>query len=618
MLEVQNSLKNSVWSRFVREGVLDESRINKRISESWYICRRDGVNPYNGKGEKILQQNQFLQRKNANSQLLYAALPFIKNLQKFFSQTKSLFLLVDADGYVLYMDGDPMALEKAGAINFVEGVKWTEKEVGTNAVGTALRTKEPIAIVGAEHFAVASHSWGCASSPILGENGCIDGVLNISYPLEYGIHDQILPTVVSAAYAIEQKLINMAKDKEIELMQYASFITSKEALSLVCNEKGKIIWSSPHLQRELSNVKTLNVEDVLNENFIALEKLPIYSQNQFDLIGFNILLKKTEPIERTKKLRMDPAFKFGGVCGESEKFRKVLFQAERAAKSNITIHIHGETGTGKEVMARSIHLNSARKQGPFIAVNCGTLPKDLIASELFGYAGGAFTGAKRDGYKGKFQQANGGTLFLDEVAEIPQEIQVALLRALEEKEIVPVGGTKPVPVDVRIITATHRDLSELVRKGYMREDFFYRIFVYPIYLPPLRDRIEDIPHFIQKYCRSNNWPVTFSSDLLECLQEYRWPGNIRELQNFLDRLRVEFETRPPTLTEMQTLLSPFDKPVSHSEVLQLNEALTYRERIEKAKMMDVLLATEGNVTKAAEQLNISRSTLYRKIKKFNL
>ncbi|WHY80341.1 sigma-54-dependent Fis family transcriptional regulator [Siminovitchia fortis] len=618
MLEVQDSLKNSVWSRFVQEGVLDKSRINKRISESWYICRQDGVNPYNGKGNELLQENQFLRRKNASSQLLNAALPFIRKLQKFFGQMKSLFLLVDSDGYVLYMDGDPMALEKAGAINFIEGVKWTEKEVGTNAVGTALRTKEPIAVIGAEHYAVASHSWGCAASPILSENGQMEGVLNISYPLEYGVHEHMLPSVVSAAYAIEQKLINIAKDKELELMQYASFINPQDPLSLVCNEKEKIIWASNHLKNELSNLNAAYLSDVLNEGCTVLEKQPVYSRTRNDVIGFKISLKKTESTNMAKRFPVNPAFQFGGVCGESKKFRKVLFQAERAAKSNITIHIHGETGTGKEVMARSIHLNSTRKHGPFIAVNCGSLPKDLIASELFGYAGGAFTGAKREGHKGKFQQANGGTLFLDEVAEIPQEMQVALLRVLEEKEVVPIGGTKPFPVDVRIITATHRDLAELAAKGDVREDFFYRIFVYPIQLPPLRERMEDIPYFVRHYCRTNNWQVTFSRDLLECLQTYEWHGNIRELHNFLDRLRIEFETMPPTLAEMKTLLHSDIRPLSHSVALPLNEDLTYREQIEKAKMMDALLAAEGNVTKAAEKLNISRSTLYRKIKKFHL
>ncbi|VEF48838.1 ArsR family transcriptional regulator [Bacillus freudenreichii] len=617
MLEVQDSLKNSVWSRFVQEGVLDESRMNKRISESWYICRQDGVNPYNGKGVEVLQQNQFLQRKNANGQLLRAALPLMKKLQKFFAHTKSLFLLVDSDGYVLYMNGDPTALERAGAINFIEGVKWTEKEVGTNAVGTALRTKEPITVIGAEHYAVASQSWGCVSSPILNEDGQIAGVLNISYPLEHGIHEHMLPAVVSAAYAIEQKLVNIAKDKELELMQCASLTNSQDALTLVCNIKEETIWSSIHLQKEFKSWHSMDLKDFLNENYTVVEKQPIYSPTSSDLLGYKISLKRVELTDRAKMVSRNPDFQFDGVYGKSESFQMVLLQAERAARTNITVHINGETGTGKEVMARSIHLNSARKDGPFVAVNCGTIPKDLISSELFGYVSGAFTGAKRKGHQGKFQQANSGTLFLDEIAEISQEMQVALLRVLEEKQVVPIGGTKPFPVDVRIITATHRDLTELVRDGDMREDFFYRIYVYPIQLPPLRDRPEDIPTFIYHYRRKYQWNVTLLPEVVEFLQAYQWPGNIRELQNVLDRLRIEFENRSPILEEMKSLINPITNPNGLNKSKQ-QEAMTYREQIEKAKMMDALLTSEGNVTKAAAKLNISRSTFYRKLKKFNL
>ncbi|RST75566.1 sigma-54-dependent Fis family transcriptional regulator [Siminovitchia acidinfaciens] len=616
-MEVQDSLKNSVWSRFVQEGVLDESRMNKRISESWYICRRDGVNPYNGKGVEVLQQNQFLQRKNANGQLLRAALPLMKKLQKFFAHTKSLFLLVDSDGYVLYMNGDPTALERAGAINFIEGVKWTEKEVGTNAVGTALRTKEPITVIGAEHYAVASQSWGCASSPILNEDGQIAGVLNISYPLEHGIHEHMLPAVASAAYAIEQKLVNIAKDKELELMQCASLTNPQDALTLVCNIKEEIIWSSVHLQKEIKSWHSMDLKAFLNENYTVVEKQPIYSPTSSDLLGYKISLKKVELTDRAKMVSRNPDFQFDGVYGNSESFQMVLLQAERASRTNITVHINGETGTGKEVMARSIHLNSARKDGPFVAVNCGTIPKDLISSELFGYVSGAFTGAKRKGHQGKFQQANSGTLFLDEIAEISQEMQVALLRVLEEKQVVPIGGTKPFPVDVRIITATHNDLTELVRNGDMREDFFYRIYVYPIQLPPLRDRPEDIPTFIYHYRRKYQWNVTLLPEVVEFLQAYQWPGNIRELQNVLDRLRIEFENRSPILEEMKSLINPITNPNGLNKSKQ-QEAMTYREQIEKAKMMDALLTSEGNVTKAAAKLNISRSTFYRKLKKFNL
>lgn len=250
-----------------------------------------------------------------------------------------------------------------------------------------------------------------------------------------------------------------------------------------------------------------------------------------------------------------------------------------------------------------------------MAVNCGAIPKELIGSELFGYAEGAFTGAKRTGHKGKFVQANGGTLFLDEMGEIPPEMQVALLRVLQEREVVPIGGDKAIPVDVRIITATHRDLYKLVQEGKLREDLFYRIYVYPIHVPPLRERKEDIPFFIEHYCQKHHWTVTFSDQLLQLLMNYHWPGNIRELLNVLERIRVEYGTHLPSVSQLQSMLVAWNQ---NKEKAEQNQALSYREKIEKERMMNVLQITNGNVSKAAATLNISRSTLYRKLKKYQL
>ncbi|MFD1707260.1 sigma-54-dependent Fis family transcriptional regulator [Siminovitchia sediminis] len=618
MIEVQDTLKKAVWSRFVQEGVLDENRINYRIAESWYMCRQNGVNPYHGKGESILLQNQLLQRKNENRTFMHAALPVIKHLQKFFAHTKSLFLLVDSEGYVLYREGHPVALEKADIIQFIEGVQWTEKQVGTNAVGTALRIKEPISVTGPEHYAVASHPWECASAPIADGDGKVAGILNVSYPLEYGTYEHMLPVVVSAAYAIEQKLIRSEREKELELIRQFSPITPQDTLTLLCTQKEKVIWLTSQLHKQLSHSTPLTLQEILAEGYKATAKQPAYSKNQEEVIGYKVCLEKTDENQISKGRSIHSSFQLDGVMGISRSFQSSIKKAEKAAETNITVHLTGETGTGKDVMARSIHVNSSRKNGPFIAVNCGIIPKELIASELFGYTRGAFTGADRKGHKGKFQQANGGTLFLDEVAEISHEMQVALLRVLEEKKVVPVGGSKPEPVDVRIITATHCDLTELVRKGKIRKDLFYRICIYPIHLPPLRERMEDLPFFIQEYCEKSKWPMSFSTEMIKCLETYDWPGNIRELYNFLDRLRVELGSNPPTTEVLQSLLYSMGPSNEKTGALHSEEPLTLRERMEKDKIVKALIAADGNITKAAAKLNISRSTFYRKIKKYEL
>ena len=612
-MEVQDSLKRSVWNRFVKEGSLDESRIKKRISESWFLCRQEGVNPYDGKGETILTKENFQQRKNENRKLLHAALPILKSLLPFFEHTKSLFLLVDPEGYVLFMDGHEMAMNKAKSINFIEGVRWTEEEVGTNAIGTALRIKEPIHIIGPEHYAVASHSWGCSSSPIWNENAQLAGILNISYPVGFGINEQLLPSVIAAAYAIEQRLVADARSRELQLLQHASLVQSADEWMIICNDQGKIVWLTERMRKLLPQWHQLTISDVKAEGFSFLGEQPLYSfQQKEDMIGYKIYLKNV----RKQTPCMRPKFIYEGVKGTSEAFRNTLLQAEKASRSDVTVHLSGETGTGKEILARAIHLNSSRKNGPFIAVNCGAIPKDLLASELFGYVQGAFTGAKRNGHKGKFEQANGGTLFLDEIGEISQEMQVALLRVLEEREVVPLGGLKPVPVDIRIITASHRDLDDLVEKGRLREDLYYRIFVYPIEVPPLKKRAKDITYLIKDYCIKNNWNVHFSKDAAEYLQSFPWPGNIRQLLHFLERLHVESGASQPTLELITSMLNP--AKTSQQLDNRTIEKLTYREQIEKSKMADALLATDGNVMRAAEMINMPRSTFYRKLKKFDL
>ncbi|HZG59218.1 MAG TPA: sigma-54-dependent Fis family transcriptional regulator [Anoxybacillus sp.] len=613
-MKVGDPLKQEIWNRFVHEGALDPVRINKRVAESWYLCRQSGVNPYDGKGKVILNQDSLMKRKKQNQKLLHMAIPFLENLQKVFERTKAIFLLVDRDGYVLYAKGNQQTLKMAESIRFVEGVKWTEDEVGTNAIGTALRIKEPITVVGLDHYSVASQQWGCSAAPIYNEQGEFVGIINVSYPIDDHSHEHVLAAVVSAAYAIEQRFHIQSKEDELELLKQASNIENPDLPLVLCNEKGKIVWVNHCLRHFLSNWKDMYLEDLSHQDWLIQTKFPLYSTFHHDVIGYRISIQKKK---QKKGQHGSRTFQFDGVKGTSKIFENVIQCCVRAAKTDITVHITGETGTGKEIVARSIHLNSSRKNGPFIAVNCGAIPKDLIGSELFGYVEGAFTGAKRTGHKGKFEQANGGTLFLDEIGEIPYEMQVALLRVLQEKQIVPIGGTKPIPLDIRIITATHRDLHELVRLGKFREDLFYRIYVYPIHVPPLRQRKQDLPYFIQYYCEKNNWTIPFTHEVMEMFMNHDWPGNIRELFNVLERIRVQYEDNLPDASIIHSLFTHWNQ-WEKNKFTEDSQPLSFREQMEKNRIMDMLEKTEGNVTAAAAKLNIPRSTFYRKLKKYGL
>ena len=304
--------------------------------------------------------------------------------------------------------------------------------------------------------------------------------------------------------------------------------------------------------------------------------------------------------------------------GRSEIFQDVLRLAEQVAPTESTVLIQGESGTGKEVIARYIHELSARNDGPFLSINCGALPENLLESELFGHVKGSFTGAVRD-KQGLFAAARGGTFFLDEIGEMTPATQVKLLRVLQEREAIPVGGTEAVPVDVRVLAATNRDLDEEVKRARFRTDLFYRLNVIAIHLPPLRDRREDIPilakAFLERIAKEHGTrPKEVSTEALDAIMAFDWPGNVRELENALERavvLTTKGDTIPASalpakLTERRAepLVAPREHPNPTLEV------------IERAYITWVLQAEGGNKSRAADVLGIDPSTLYRKLSKY--
>ncbi len=305
------------------------------------------------------------------------------------------------------------------------------------------------------------------------------------------------------------------------------------------------------------------------------------------------------------------------IIAESPQMQHVLQMVDTVAQTDSTVLIHGESGTGKEVIARAIHNRSQRRLFPLVAVNCGAFPETLLESELFGHERGAFTGAQYR-RKGKIELADGGTLFLDEIGDISPKTQLDLLRVLETHQFTRLGGNQVVHSDFRLICATNKNLEEEVRKGNFREDLYYRINVFFILIPPLRERKEDIPalahYFLQKYARTMNKPFTdIAPDAMQLLKEYRWPGNVRELENAIERAMVVGV--PPAIQArdlpfFQTVNSPDPAvPVPESDSL---------EAIEKAHILSVLNRTGWNIKRSAEILKIDRVTLYNKIKKFNL
>ncbi len=340
------------------------------------------------------------------------------------------------------------------------------------------------------------------------------------------------------------------------------------------------------------------------------------------------LLLKVDKLLETKRLREEVeqlrremrAFKkFGELIGQSPGMRNIYLLIAAVSENKSTVLVTGESGTGKELVARTIHRQAPWADRPFVAINCGAMSETLLDSQLFGHRRGAFTGAIAD-HNGVFQTANGGTLFLDEISEIPLSLQVKFLRAIQEKEVTPLGSSRPVKVDVRIIAASNRDLEDAVRRGTFRDDLFYRLNVVPIHLPPLRERREDIPllieHFVSTFSTEYKVePKKIAPEAMEKLNAYPWPGNIRELQNMIERMFALSRSSEITLSDLPGLIAGFEeKPLQFHDRAELPTL----EEMERSLIFAALQKSHGNKNEAARLLAIDRQRLYRKIDKYGL
>jgi len=330
------------------------------------------------------------------------------------------------------------------------------------------------------------------------------------------------------------------------------------------------------------------------------------------------------------KGQLKSKYSFEQIIGTSKSMQDVFRSLERVVETNVTVSIRGESGTGKELLARSIHFSGLRKKGAFVAVNCAAIPESLLESELFGHEKGAFTGAIARRV-GKFEQADGGTLFLDEIGDMPHSTQVKILRVLQERRFQRVGGSETVEVDVRIISATNKNLEEEMKKGNFREDLYYRINVYPIFVPPLRKRQEDIPalaaFFLEKYNKEYRRKVkAILPQTLDYLMNYEWPGNVRELENILERSFLHAsdgvlaaEHLPITITSFREEdLNSGDSFIDLKKVVSLTKQITPMKDLEKEVLQQALKLTNYNMSNAALELGIGRTTLYRKLEKYGI
>ncbi|NEU05352.1 sigma 54-interacting transcriptional regulator [Clostridium senegalense] len=628
-------IKNA-WENFIYDDIINE-QVRNEILESWIRCKKYNVNPMGGKGKN--KHSNIKELIDKNRELIKIAKPVMESVYKIVEGSSFAMILADKDGYILEVIGDEDIMDRVNELNFLKGELWSEKEVGTNAIGTALYLKKPIQTIGAEHFGISQHSWTCSASPIYDEDKEIIGCINMSGNY-YDAHSHTLGIVTSAAESI-QKQFALSRSYNLLNITFNSISDGMIVIDSDSNIKRINGRALEVLNLTLDDVMNLEIKNLItNIDFKALlkgDKKEIYNiESDFKIkndkikcivnavpmnvnnknIGMVITFKETKHIHKlvSKLAGFKASYTFDDIITENKNMKNMIVLAKKSAKSDCNVLIEGESGTGKELLAQSIHNYSDRRNKPFVAVNCASIPRELVESELFGYEKGAFTGAAKEGHAGKFELADGGTIFLDEIGELPLDMQSKLLRVLDNGKIIRVGGTFEKQLDVRVIGATNRILKKEVNRKNFRNDLYYRLSVMNIKTIPLRQRKEDIGllvnYFTKKLSIKKGTEVKkINKDYVEKLKDNYWEGNVRELRNVVERDFYLSEKNILVSYEVENTCKKEEKTFENVVAIKTLE----KEAIEKA-----IIQSNGNMVQAANLLQIGRSTLYRKVKKYNI
>lgn len=617
------------WKRFIEEKEIDAD-LSPVIHRSWRRSREFNVAHERVGKKDFLPSSRLLERQQAHEDLVSTGKSLLPYLYNLLQGSNYMMLLTDNEGYILDALGDPAFMSKAQQVYLLPGASWREEIKGTNAIGTALTEKTPTQVLGWEHFVQENHFMSCWAAPIKNPQGEIAGILDISGRAEQA-NQRLLNLVIMGAHMFEQSLQLQELKRQLGVYREGVKIAG-ELLhqGFITIDNSGVVTDINPVGAQLLNRKPEDLVGHLASEVFGSPRGWVLSNQSLDL-----QIKKSGGEDVISRMRqvVDSTGKTMGIVGlletaltepDTETFwvgrsaltKKSFALAEKAARINSTVLITGESGTGKEVMARYIHHSSSRSTGPFVALNCAALPESLIGSELFGYDEGSFTGAKKGGQPGKFELADGGTIFLDEIGDMPLDVQVSLLRVLQEREVQRIGGNGTRKVDVRVIAATNRNLPALVSGGLFRLDLFYRLKVINIELPPLRQRVEDIwdlaPLFIHEFCQKfDKPPLTLTTEAYECLLAYSWPGNIRELENCIESMVGMADGPMLTIRDLPNEIAAAGSKKPAGEISMLDQQT--RQTILKA-----LSETNNKIAPAARLLGIGRNTLYRKLKELGI
>ena len=624
-----------------------------RVARSWLRCAKEyGLAPLGTYQVDILAREQLLQRQQKLAEILTTARVEMSNLYQQLAGSGFAVLLADAEGVVLDCIGDSAFTDKGLKTGLMAGAVWTENQQGTNGMGTCLIEKRPLVVHQLDHFLFRNTGITCSAAPIFDPKGEMVAVLDASSDSRLA-QQHTLALVNMSAQTIENRIfLNCFRNEFIvRFHSRPEFVGTLGEGQIAIGRDGQVIAANRsalfqlgfHANNELVG---LGINRVFNLSLGALidqsarnwtTPLPIFEArhgNRFFAVTQQpenmVTTSVAAPVRRSRPTagawRNSASVQLDDLALSDSRIIESVRKAKRVLGSDIPILILGETGTGKELFAKAIH-NSGEggEDKPFVAVNCASLPESLIESELFGYKSGAFTGASREGRRGRILQANGGTLFLDEIGDMPLQLQARLLRVLEEREVSPLGSENAVKVEFRLICATHRDLLELIDKGQFREDLYYRVQGISLLLPALRDRTDKkalIRSILASEAQFSAVPE-LDEEALAVLENYAWPGNIRQLRN---ALRAALALHDGTLIRVRDLpreigsggTRPLKDEAVASESAEEQALLNPLQVAERQALIQGLERHRWKVTSLARELDISRNTLYRKMRRLGI
>ncbi|CAN7657604.1 sigma-54-dependent Fis family transcriptional regulator [Caballeronia sp. LjRoot31] len=652
------------------------------VAQSWTRCLKEfRLDPARFVMPPVLTQPELTARREAASDLIACSKLEMTTLYQQLADPELAVVLVDADGVIVHQVASVPFGEAIAADGLRVGALWSEREAGTNGMGTCLAERECIAVYQHEHFYPRYTSLTCSAAPIFNDRGEVAGVLDVTSRSKL-LQQHSLVLVGMSRQMIENRLID-ARYRHANMIHFHSrpeFVGTLHAGKLAVSDDGVVLAASrsalfqldfrSHAQlcgKRIEEAFNVSLEDMIARSIRgSFHPVTVYSANANNRFFLIAQTPRDAATGTTRIFMNDPtnrvlsaaargrpvptARETPGQAGRLEKLSHLEFGdprmasqiqlAVRVIQRKIPIILRGQTGTGKEVFANALHGISPNSSGSFVAVNCASLPENLIESELFGYRAGAFTGAQREGRRGKIVQANGGTLFLDEIGDMPMALQARLLRVLEEHEVTPLGAETTVKVDFQLISASHRNLLELVQSGAFREDLYYRLNGIEINLPPLRERADALAliHHLLASESDSDEPPSLSAEARHALLNYAWPGNIRQLRHVLqmaialcDGPEIDCSHLPAEVVQyagatpaarlgLATGMSgtpvtgPFPHDADEADTSELN-AIQVKER---ETVLELLDEHRWNVSSVAKGLGISRNTLYRKMHRLHI